>query len=107
MVRAVAAIANDGLLVVPHLRSDAGATPIDTIPIDSSVLNVVQEGMRRCALEGTAKALNVAYTEFAGKTGTAELGVSKERVNSWIEGFWPYESPRYAVCHGYGARSCD
>ncbi|MCR4274477.1 MAG: penicillin-binding transpeptidase domain-containing protein [Candidatus Campbellbacteria bacterium] len=96
MVRGIAAIANDGLLVVPHLRSDAGISPVDTIPIDSDVLAVVREGMRRGATEGTAKALNVAYTEFAGKTGTAELGVSKERVNSWIEGFWPYESPRYA-----------
>lgn len=96
MVRAVATIANDGLRVVPHLRSDTEATPVDTIPISNEVLTVVREGMRRCALEGTAKALNVSYTEFAGKTGTAELGVSKERVNSWVEGFWPYASPKYA-----------
>ena len=96
MVRAVAAIANGGLLVVPHLRSDAGATPVDTIPIEENILTVVREGMRRGVLEGSAKALLVSYTEVAGKTGTAELGVSKERVNSWIQGFWPYESPRYA-----------
>lgn len=96
MVRAVAAIANDGLLVVPHLRADAQTAPVDAVPIDAGILTVVREGMRRGVLEGSAKALDVPYAEIAAKTGTAELGVSKERVNSWIQGFWPYESPRYA-----------
>ena len=31
----------------------------------------------------------------AAKSGTAELGVAKDHVNSWITGFWPYENPRY------------
>jgi penicillin-binding protein 2 len=33
---------------------------------------------------------------FAGKTGIVELGVLKERVNSWVMGFWSYENLRYA-----------
>jgi penicillin-binding protein 2 len=33
---------------------------------------------------------------MAAKTGTAELGVTKARVNSWVIGFFPYEKPRYA-----------
>ena len=52
--------------------------------------------MRQAATEGTARGLNVPYVNVAAKTGTAELGVSKANVNSWVMGFWPYEKPRYA-----------
>ena len=38
----------------------------------------------------------IAPVAVAGKSGTAELGVSKANVNSWITGFWPYEDPHYA-----------
>ncbi len=33
---------------------------------------------------------------MAGKTGTAQTGVSKQTINSWAVGFWPYEKPKYA-----------
>jgi penicillin-binding protein 2 len=56
----------------------------------------VRQGMRLSVKEGTGTALNVPYVAIAGKSGTAELGVSKERVNSWMTGFWPYENPKYA-----------
>jgi penicillin-binding protein 2 len=52
--------------------------------------------MRLSAIQGTAAALNVDYVKIAAKTGTAELGVKKDFVNSWVTGFFPYESPRYA-----------
>jgi penicillin-binding protein 2 len=45
---------------------------------------------------GSASGLNVPYVKVAAKTGTAELGVSKAFVNSWVMGFFPYEKPRYA-----------
>ncbi|HTE48955.1 MAG TPA: penicillin-binding transpeptidase domain-containing protein, partial [Candidatus Paceibacterota bacterium] len=45
---------------------------------------------------GTATSLNVPYVEMAVKTGTAQLGVAKNKVNSWIIGFFPYEEPKYA-----------
>ncbi len=51
--------------------------------------------MRLAVTEGTARALDMPVA-MAGKTGTAELGISKQKVNSWIIGFWPYENPRYA-----------
>ena len=96
MARAAALLANDGLLITPHVRMDSGVAPSDRIVVSQSSLDVVREGMRLCAQEGTARALNVSYVEMAGKTGTAELGVSKANVNSWVMGFWPYENPRYA-----------
>lgn len=96
MARAVSAIANGGILVTPQIRMGPENFSRQTVRVDEETLNVVREGMRLAAVEGTAKALNVDYVEFAGKTGTAELGTVKANVNSWIMGFWPYSAPRYA-----------
>ena len=52
--------------------------------------------MRQSVLVGTSVAVNVPYIEIASKTGTAQVGVSKSKVNSWIIGFFPYENPKYA-----------
>ena len=52
--------------------------------------------MRQGVTLGTASGLDVPYVEVAAKTGTAELGVSKAFVNSWVTGFFPYKNPRYA-----------
>lgn len=97
LVRSVASIANGGYLVTPHVlkRLTTASTSID---LDSTKLKVIQEGMRLAVtgLEGTAKGLNVQGVTVAGKSGTAELGVSKQLVNSWISGYFPYENPKYA-----------
>jgi penicillin-binding protein 2 len=97
-LRAVAAIANGGKIIDPTILKmpdnfSASSTQLD---ISDENLQVVREGMRLGAIEGTGKALNVDYVEVAVKTGTAELGVSKEKVNSWNTGFWPYKNPKYA-----------
>jgi penicillin-binding protein 2 len=88
-------IASKGTIVTPHLReSDRFGTSSMGIP--EEYFTVIQQGMRKGAVEGTAKLLNVPYVKIAAKTGTAELGVSKARVNSWVIGFFPYEKPKYA-----------
>ena len=73
-----------------------GRGKVTDVPISDANFQIVKEGMRRSAMEGTAKALNVTYIEIAAKTGTAEQGVAKDRVNSWVMGFFPYEHPKYA-----------
>lgn len=95
MVRAVAAIANNGELYTPTLilGKDRGGK---NVSISQDDFDVVQEGMRSAVTLGTAKGLNVPYVKIAAKTGTAELGVKKEFVNSWVMGYFPYESPKYA-----------
>jgi penicillin-binding protein 2 len=99
MVRAVAAIANKGMLVEPNLILDTQkpAKFSNITGIEDWVWETVQDGMRDVVLFGTGKGLNYSDFPIAGKTGTAELGVTKERVNSWFTGFWPYENPRYAI----------
>jgi penicillin-binding protein 2 len=97
MLRGVAAIANRGTLVQPtvQLGGEQKNRSLE-IDIDDKNYQIVHEGMRMAAREGTARGLNVPYVEIAAKTGTAELGVSKASVNSWVMGFWPYDQPRYA-----------
>jgi len=97
MVRAVAIIANGGIMTTPHvLKHEALESKTVSTNIDPKIIGVVQEGMRDAVLLGTAKGLNMPQVEVAAKTGTAELGVSKKRVNSWITGYFPYNNPRYA-----------
>ena len=97
-VRAVSAIASDGTLVVPHVvrseeTAESGAV---NILIPREYFDVVREGMREAVLRGTAQGLYTPAVSVAAKTGTAELGISKRRVNSWVIGFFPYKEPRFA-----------
>jgi penicillin-binding protein 2 len=98
MVRADAALANGGTYLSPTIFKVASSSPVmgKTIPVDNDNLQIVREGMRQGATVGSASGLNVPYVKMAAKTGTAELGVSKAFVNSWVMGFFPYEKPRYA-----------
>jgi penicillin-binding protein 2 len=98
MLKAVASIANGGTLPHPTILKNTGLTVIDgeKIPVDSASFQVVREGMRKGAVSGSASGLNVPYVKMAAKTGTAELGVSKAFVNSWVNGFFPYDNPKYA-----------
>ncbi len=95
IVRAIAAIANNGLLLNPSIEKDT--EPVYTsLSLQPEHLEVVREGMRLAVTEGTAQALSTPYVSVAAKTGTAQLGVTKKFVNSWVTGFFPYETPRYA-----------
>jgi len=97
MVRAVSAIANRGIILKPSILKDTRANIERKITeIKDEYYDVVQDGMRKSAVEGTGKNLNLPFVTVATKTGTAELGVSKENVNSWVTGYFPYEKPHYA-----------
>ena len=94
--RAVAAIANGGMLVKPTLVKDA---PLQgqTIQISKEAIRVAQEGMRLGTTEGTSIGLHaLPFVAVAGKTGTAQLGVNNEFYNSWAVGYFPYDKPKYA-----------
>ncbi|MBC8464867.1 MAG: hypothetical protein H8D63_00625, partial [Parcubacteria group bacterium] len=102
LVRGTAAIANGGSLVSPHVVKEMGgedATPkdeIQTVSVSEENMRIIREGMRAAVESGTASGLNVEYVDVAAKTGTAELGISKNNVNSWVTGFFPYDEPKYA-----------
>jgi penicillin-binding protein 2 len=101
VVRAIAGIANEG--VFPELRitkdtKEKKYVPQSTIAqeIRPDVYKTVKAGMRDVASFGTGRGLNIPEVEIAAKTATAELGFSKENVNSWTTGFFPYQNPKYA-----------
>ncbi|MBQ8588775.1 MAG: penicillin-binding protein 2 [Clostridia bacterium] len=61
---------------------------------------ILKNAMQRAVSEGTGKALASNPARIAGKTGTAETGWVKDGrslVHGWFCGFFPYDSPRYAM----------
>lgn len=96
IVRAVAALANYGKVLTPTIVKGQDPHIESLIDIPRKHFDVVHEGMLESTEVGTSQALNVSYVDIAAKSGTAELGVAKDKVNSWITGFWPYKEPKYA-----------
>ena len=96
LARAVSAIANGGSLIVPHIIYGQPVEIESKVDVPAKYFKIVQEGMILGAKEGTSKAFGSINAKIAAKSGTAELGVSKDKVNSWITGFWPYDNPKYA-----------
>ncbi|MCP4169897.1 MAG: hypothetical protein GY758_03885 [Fuerstiella sp.] len=112
MVRVMAAIANGGWLVTPHVVSLDGtartATDIDDRPknlsrrrisgLTDGTLTRVREGLRAVVQEpyGTGyKTVRLAEVAIAGKTGTAETGPGKAD-HAWFVGYVPADEPQYA-----------
>jgi penicillin-binding protein 2 len=97
LVRGVAAIANGGYLVTPHVlgRLETAST---TLNLQEKDLKVIREGMHMVVHgeTGTALPLNIEGVDVAAKSGTAELGITKQLVNSLISGYFPYDNPKYA-----------
>lgn len=97
LARSIAAIANGGHLITPHINTVNAKLPTRVpIQIDSKHFQTVRAGMRMTVTDGTAGSLNVSYVNAAAKTGTAQIGINNEFINSWAVGFFPYEKPRYA-----------
>jgi len=98
MVRAVSSLANGGKLIEPTILLGDNSGQVVNLNLNQSYLKIVRDGMRDGVVKdyGVAKGLNSVDYSVAAKTGTAELGVYKQYVNSWITGFFPYENPKYA-----------
>ncbi|HYF12936.1 MAG TPA: penicillin-binding transpeptidase domain-containing protein, partial [Candidatus Paceibacterota bacterium] len=94
-LRATAALANGGVLLTPTLIASSSEIKI-ILNLPEHALKVAREGMRMSVVQGIAGAVNVPFVQVAAKTGTAQVGVRNEYINSWMIGFFPYERPRYA-----------
>lgn len=98
-VRWAAAVANSGTLLVPSVLL-GGKPPSERIfrkiNLPEDEWRIVREGMLQGVDSGIVTALKTPAVKIAAKTGTAELGVSKQLVNSWSTGFFPYDHPHYA-----------
>jgi penicillin-binding protein 2 len=117
----MAAVANGGRLVTPHvvrgygLPVDDGAAPAversapeDIVAISPAepieglspgVLSAIRAGLRRTVADplGTAYDGDSQSTfSWAGKTGTAETGIDNQE-HAWFAGYTPAERPRIAL----------
>lgn len=96
LARAIGGIASKGQLVTPVILKGEQGAKDDVFTIAPSAYEIVQRGMRQTVLEGTAWILNLSAVHIAAKTGTAQVGADKTRINSWVTGFFPYENPKYS-----------
>ncbi len=108
LVSALAAIANDGKLMRPHLAKrflDRDGNVVKEVRpevirqvISPSTAAEIQKAMEGVILRGTGKQARVEGYRLAGKTGTAEKiqGVDGIYV-AWFAGFGPVDDPRLAT----------
>ncbi|MCL5985410.1 MAG: penicillin-binding transpeptidase domain-containing protein [Actinobacteria bacterium] len=106
MALVASAIANDGIIMEPHLleniKSSDGkllqhtGSKILFRALEKQTADKISEMMQDVVENGTGKAACVPGTEVAGKTGTAEVGTD-ERPHSWFIGFAPAKNPAIAL----------
>lgn len=68
-----------------------------TKPLRPETVRAIQDMMSLVVKKGTASTLNNKSWQLAGKTGTAQVGVNKDRYHKWMIGFGPTQQPRYSV----------
>ncbi|MEO1002045.1 MAG: penicillin-binding protein 2 [Cyanobacteria bacterium J06638_7] len=94
MARLMAAVANGGWLVTPHLVEPPPER--QWIGFQPESFSTVRKGLRLAVERGTARALNQAHLPpVAGKTGTAED--PPRPVHAWFGGYAPAENAQLVV----------
>ena len=103
----VAAIANKGYYITPHLnRNDSMKSAIHQTGVDSCHFDVVHRGMERVMTDGTGRWYNIADLHICGKTGTVQNPHGDD--HALFIGFAPKDNPQIAVAvavenAGFGA----
>lgn len=114
LVRAIGAIANDGVLLTPHFLIEKGGEDVDwgegTQAVSAEAANMVTEDMKVVVNdeEGTGKNARIDGYMVAGKTGTGEMasetgGYKEDSFLSSFIGFANADDPNILVYVGvYG-----
>ncbi|MCQ3807665.1 MAG: penicillin-binding transpeptidase domain-containing protein [Acidimicrobiaceae bacterium] len=97
MALVAAAVANQGVLMVPHVVAEvtaADGTNYETtepevwrIAASPQVAEVLREAMLHVVADGTARSMAVPGLVVGGKTGTAQLGTDPPNSHAWVVGF--------------------
>ncbi len=110
MAQIFQAIANDGVMLTPHLVDEiqsAGGLTVDDIKTkkikrimsveEANILTEYLKGV--CQPGGTASNLADLPFQVAGKTGSAENGHGED--HGWFVGFAPADDPEVVICALY------
>lgn len=108
MAMVVAAVANGGKLMAPHLTDrvvDPDGRTVDRVdprlfatPISPQTAEQLNQMMRTVVESGTGTAVQLPGIEVAGKTGTAEVGeVGANLTQPSFVAFAPADDPRIAI----------
>ena len=108
MALVAAAIANNGVVMTPHVVSELLAfdgSLLDRVEpeplrvaMSASTAAILRDAMRVVAEDGTARGLLTEGVVVGGKTGTAQLGTDPPNSHAWIVGYAgrPEEQPSLA-----------
>jgi penicillin-binding protein 2 len=93
----MAAIANGGYRVTPHIRRTAVPPPPVSIGASKETIREVQRGLYSVVHEvhGTAYHSGLREVQAAGKTSSAQSGGPDS--HAWFAGYAPYDAPKYAI----------
>jgi len=96
VARCVAAVANGGWLVIPHIVSSTPPSRTK-VNVNPETLEKIRHGMWMVVNSGigTGTRVRMKNVEIAGKTATAE--VSRLPDHAWFTAFGPYEKPKICV----------
>ena len=106
VARLLAAVANGGRLVTPHLVTQI-TTPrgqlvrrvappaTGEVRLNPQTIAVLRAGLAAVVTRGTAASIQIPGLAVAGKTGTAENPHGKP--HAWFAGYAPTDSPRLVV----------
>jgi penicillin-binding protein 2 len=98
VARMMAAVANGGMLVTPHVvRGDRPAYPVPGLTYSS--LAAIRAGLLQAVADKDGAAHDTLYLEqvsIAGMTGTAAAG-GDQPDHAWFAGYMPADKPRYAI----------
>ena len=98
VARMMAAVANGGKLVTPHVAARPGPLPQPIPGLHPATLGAIREGLKRtvCDPKGTGYGtVRLESIAISGKTGTAETG--DEGDHAWFAGYAPAENPKIVL----------
>jgi len=92
----VAAIANGGKRVTPHLKRAEAPAP-KPLGLSASTIQEIRRGLHDVvhASHGTAHRTELKNFGVAGKTSSAQAGPGK--THAWFGGYAPHDDPKYVV----------
>ena len=106
----IAALANGGRLVTPHITSGAAAPTSGPIGVDREIIDRVRESMWAVINEerGTGVSVRLPDIEIAGKSGTVQVVrqatwtrnedlPEEQRDHAWFAAFAPFDDPELVV----------